>query len=121
MTESSHDLLILCSEFLNLGGETLEEAFEQVAMAMFGYMTDIERVSIDYHYDIEVEGLDMLSLLYQFLDEFLFAFSCDPNFIPRKIVILDFDKTNFKIKARGFGETFRLDKHSQVRQSLINN
>lgn len=99
---------------MKLGGETLEEAFEQVAMSMFAYMTDIERVSIDYHYDIEVEGLDMLSLLYQFLDEFLFAFSCDPNFIPRKIVILDFDKTSFKIKARGFGETFRLDKHSQV-------
>lgn len=68
---------------LKTGGQTLEEAFEQVAIAMFGYMTNLETVSIQRQYDIEVEGLDMMSLLFQFLDEFLFAFSCEPNFIPR--------------------------------------
>lgn len=33
----------------------------------------------------------------------------------QKIKILEFDRSAFKIKARGFGETFRLDKHPQVK------
>ena len=96
----------------------MEEAFEQVAMSMFAYMTNIETVEIETHYTIEVQGMDMLSLLFQFLDEFLFGFCCDPFFIPRKIKILEFDRTAFRIKARGFGEPFQLGKHPQVRSSV---
>lgn len=34
-------------------------------------------------YDVEVEGHDMMSLLYNFLDELLFTFSAEPNYIAR--------------------------------------
>ncbi|XP_046667828.1 protein archease isoform X2 [Homalodisca vitripennis] len=94
-------------------GETLTEAFEQCANAMFGYMTEIEYVEMVDTQDIEAEGHDMLSLLFHFLDEFLFLFSAEPFFIARKVKILEFDKENFKIKARGFGETFEIGKHPQ--------
>lgn len=50
---------------------------------MFGYMTDIETVQMTDTHDIEVEGEDLYSLLYQFLDEFLFAFCAEPFFIAR--------------------------------------
>ncbi|GFT49927.1 hypothetical protein NPIL_302281, partial [Nephila pilipes] len=30
-----------------------------------------------------------------------------------KVKILSFDRENFKIKARGYGEIFDLDKHPQ--------
>ena len=62
-------------------GDTLEEAFEQCAIAMFGYMTEIDTVEIKESQDIEAEGHDMLSLLFHFLDECLFLFCADPFFI----------------------------------------
>ncbi|UYV78438.1 ZBTB8OS [Cordylochernes scorpioides] len=81
---------------------------------MFNYMTtDYDTVQMKMSADIEAEGLDMLSLLYHFLDEFLFIFSAEPNFIARKVKILEFDKENFKIKARGFGEIFDISVHPQ--------
>lgn len=64
-------------------GTNLEEAFEQCAMGMFGYMTDIERVDNFGSQTIVAKGHDMLSLLFGFLDEFLFLFSAEPFFIAR--------------------------------------
>lgn len=62
----------------------MEEAFEQSAVAMFGYMTEMDTVQIKETFDVEVtEASDLLSLLYQFLDELLFAFCADPFFIAR--------------------------------------
>lgn len=68
---------------LHAWGDTLEEAFEQVTIAMFAYITDITTVSIESHIDVEVEGIDMLSLLYQLMDEFLYNFCTEPYFVPR--------------------------------------
>jgi len=94
-------------------GDSLEEAFEQSAMGMFGYMTDIERVDNLGSEEIEAEGTDLISLLFHFLDEFLFIFNADPNFIARKVEITSFDRTNFRLRAVGYGETFNLRKHTQ--------
>jgi len=98
---------------LHAWGSNLKEAFENVATAMFGYMTDIETVAMDVALEIEAEGDDIEGLLFHFLDEFLFSFSAEPFFIPRKIDIIDFDMENFKIKARGYGEPFDISKHPQ--------
>ncbi len=53
---------------------------------MFGYMTDIEKVDNTGMQTIEATGHDMLSLLFGFLDEFLFIFNADPFFIARVII-----------------------------------
>ena len=98
---------------LHSWGETLTEAFENVGVAMFGYMTDIETVEMTDSFKVEAEGDDMEGLLFHFLDEWLFAFSAEPFFIPRKIVITQFDEEKFKISAVGFGEEFSLEKHPQ--------
>ncbi|KAL3889669.1 hypothetical protein ACJMK2_002000 [Sinanodonta woodiana] len=96
------------------GGDNLTEAFEQVAMAMFGYMTtDYDTVEMTDEMEVEAEGEDMMSLLFHFLDEWLFVFSADPFFIPRKVEITEFDSVNFKIKSKGYGETFDIQKHPQ--------
>ncbi|XP_057253903.1 protein archease isoform X3 [Pezoporus wallicus] len=68
---------------LHAWGDTLEEAFEQCVMAMFGYMTDIETVEPVDTVEVEAEGHDMLSLLFHFLDEWLYKFSANEFFIPR--------------------------------------
>ncbi|GFS20335.1 protein archease [Elysia marginata] len=95
-------------------GVDLKESFEQVAMAMFNYMTtDYNKVEMKYVYDVEVSGEDLLSLLYHFLDEFLFLFSAESFFIPRVVRITEFDTETFKIKANGYGEPFDISKHPQ--------
>ncbi|XP_070534136.1 protein archease-like isoform X2 [Ptychodera flava] len=94
-------------------GRTLEESFEMVVQAMFGYMTDLDTVDATDTQRIEAQGHDMLSLLFQLLDEFLFVFSAEPFFIAKEIKILEFDRENFRIVAEGYGETFDLSKHPQ--------
>ncbi|KAA3676601.1 uncharacterized protein DEA37_0004580 [Paragonimus westermani] len=72
---------------LHSWGDSLAEAFEQIAMAMFGYMTtNYDTVEMLETYETEAEGHDGLSLLFHFLDEWLFAFSAEPYFIPRHVV-----------------------------------
>lgn len=98
---------------LHAWGDDLKEAFEQVATAMFGYMTELDKVEIEQTKEITAEGDDMINLLFHFLDEFLFLMCVDPYFIVKEVEILEFDKENFKIRAIGRGEAFDLDKHPQ--------
>ncbi|XP_049597391.1 protein archease isoform X2 [Syngnathus scovelli] len=82
-------------------GDTLEEAFEQCAMGMFGYMTDTETVEpID---TVEVESED----------DWLYKFSAEMFFIPREVKVLSIDRMHFRIRSIGWGEEFSLSKHPQ--------
>ncbi|XP_048358083.1 protein archease [Sphaerodactylus townsendi] len=98
---------------LHAWGDTLEEAFEQCAMSMFGYMTDTETVEPLDTVEVMAEGHDMLSLLFHFLDEWLYKFSADEFFIPREVKVVSMDQTSFKIRSIGWGEEFSLNKHPQ--------
>lgn len=98
---------------LHAWGDTLEEAFEQCAMAMFGYMTDIRKVEIGAVHRIEAEGHDLQSLLFHFLDELLFLFSAEPYIVAKKVKITEFDRDDFRIRATVYGEEFIIGKHSQ--------
>ena len=82
---------------------------------MFGYMTDLGTVEEKTEETIEAEADNIHTLLFKFLDEFLFLFCAEPFFIARRVEITEIDLENFKIKAKGYGETFDLDKHPQVR------
>ncbi|XP_027041688.1 protein archease-like isoform X1 [Pocillopora damicornis] len=99
---------------LHAWGDDLKEAFEQVATAMFGYMTELTAVEIEKTMEITAQGDDMINLLFHFLDEFLFLMCDDPYFIVKEVEILEFDKENFSIRAVGRGELFDLNKHPQV-------
>jgi hypothetical protein len=54
----------------------------------------------------------MKSLLYTFLEEFIFLFGTE-FIVYKKIEILDFDREAFRIRARGYGEEFNKEKHPQ--------
>ncbi|XP_055146940.1 protein archease-like [Symphalangus syndactylus] len=69
---------------LHAWGDTLEEAFEQCAMAMFGYTTDTGTVEPLQTVEVETQGDDLKFLLFHFLDEWLYKFSADEFFIPRE-------------------------------------
>jgi len=108
---------------LHAWGTDLSAAFEECAKAMFGYMTDLDTVSECKTEEVSATGHDLDSALFNFLDEWLFLFSAEPFFIPFKIDIIEFERTAgsedsdsegvVTIKARGFGETFDLEKHPQ--------
>lgn len=68
---------------LHAWGDTLDEAFEQCAMAMFGYTTDLERVQATQVHHIEATADDLEGLLYHFLDELLFMFSAEPYIVAK--------------------------------------
>lgn len=44
---------------LHSWGSSLTEAFEQVGMAMFGYMTELETVDIKEKHEIEAQADDL--------------------------------------------------------------
>ena len=76
-------------------------------------MTEIGKVDAIDTFTLEAKGHDMESLLFNFLDEWLFAFSAEPYFIANEIKITAFDQDNFVIKCEGYGEPFDLQKHPQ--------
>ena len=95
-------------------GKTLEEAFENAALAMFEVMTDTETVSPDMEDSVEVEAEDEYALLYSWLEALLVKFETQ-NLLYSKFQISSIAETTegFKIKATVWGEKFNMEKHTQ--------
>ncbi|XP_016315172.1 protein archease-like [Sinocyclocheilus anshuiensis] len=55
----------------------------------------------------------MESLLFHFLDDWLFKFSADIFFIPREVTVLHIDRMRCRICSIAWGEEFNLNKHPQ--------
>ncbi len=70
---------------------------------MFNYISELESYTIDpaETVTIEVEGHDLESLLFNFMDEMLMAF-CIDKMVCKQVKITEFDLENFKIKAQGY-------------------
>ena len=103
---------------LHSWGDDLPSALEQLAVAMFGYMTRLPSIAIDDRTSEEVashvvaRGHDLHSMVFAFLDEWLFVFH-DTGFVAREVKILQFDRESWQITSRGRGEILNLDKHPQ--------
>jgi SHS2 domain-containing protein len=95
-------------------GKTMEEAFENAALAMFEVMTDTEKVSPDVEDSVEVEAEDEFALLYSWLEALLVKFETK-NMLYSKFKISSIDETDevFRIKAKVWGEKFSAEKHTQ--------
>lgn len=95
-------------------GEDLRETFENAAVAMTAYITDIKAIEISQKESFRVESEDLQGLLYRFLDGVLFLFNAEPYLLSKRVRILEFQAdTEFKILAECYGETFSLEKHTQ--------
>jgi SHS2 domain-containing protein len=88
-------------------GRTLEECYGNAAYALFDTMVDASTIQPTEEIDIQQEGHDHESLLYNFLSEFLFVHDVT------RLVLCEFDVTmeGFKIKCRAKGERLDLEKH----------
>jgi len=94
-------------------GSTTSEAFEHTALAMFNYMVELSSVAEEENlqHEIEVEGHYLDSLLFAFLDEWLFTFSTE-FLVCTRLHITSFDRDNWKITCKGVGEKFDKKKHT---------
>ncbi len=95
-------------------GKTLEEAFENAALAMFEVMTDTEKVNPDDEDSVEVEAEDEFALLYSWLEALLVKFETK-NMLYSSFKISSMEETfeGFRIKASVWGEKFDAEKHTQ--------
>lgn len=95
-------------------GKTMEEAFENAAIAMFEVMTDTQKVKSTLEDSILVKGKDELELLYNWLEILIVNFEVK-NRLYSKFKILSLKKNLgfFTLSAKIWGEIFDPKKHVQ--------
>ncbi len=77
-------------------GKTLEEIFENSSLALINIIYS-KKIKKKKNFKINVTGKDFESLLYNFLEEFLFLFDSE-NFLASKIKNIKIIKNKNKIK-----------------------
>lgn len=93
-------------------GESLKEAFENAAYAMFESMTDLEKVEPKLEESVEVEGQDEQALLYNWLEALLVKFDITDNLYSRfKILRIKKTFSGFGLRAKIWGEPFDAERH----------
>jgi SHS2 domain-containing protein len=95
-------------------GVTMEEAYENAALAMFETMTDSTKIAQTQEETLEVEAEDQYALLYNWLETLLVKFETE-NVLYSKFQITDWKETpeSFRFKAKVWGEKFDPQKHPQ--------
>lgn len=91
-------------------GDTLEEAFEAVAIALFDVMVDVRKVEKKEVREIEVEGEDLYSLLYNFLEELLILHDTEGLVFGDFEVKIEKTEQGYRLKAKAYGEKLS-EKH----------
>ena len=101
---------------LHAWGDDFVSSLRNLALAMFGCITSLSSISIDADQsdrcgrNITARGHDTRSLVYAFLDEWLFNFH-NSGFIPKDISIDNYDTMIYAISSNGDGEIFDLARH----------
>jgi SHS2 domain-containing protein len=100
--------------YIRAHGKSMEEAYENAALAMFETMTDSEKVAQTQEQTLEIEAEDQYALLYNWLEALLVKFETE-GMLYSKFQIIDWKETaeTFKFKAKVWGEKFNPQKHPQ--------
>jgi len=95
-------------------GASLEQAFENAALAMFEVMTDTTKINPVEKDTFEVEAEDEYALLYSWLEALLVKFEVNGMLCSKfEILGLEDNSEGFKLKANVWGEKFNAEKHPQ--------
>jgi len=95
-------------------GASLEQAFENAALAMFEVMTDTTKINPIEKDTVEVEAEDEYALLYSWLEALLVKFEVNGMLCSKfEILGLEDNSEGFKLKANVWGERFNAEKHPQ--------
>ncbi len=97
-----------------LGGNSIEESFENAALGVLNYMAPLEAVTAKESREIHIQAKDLKALLVKFLDEFVYLMSGE-NFICFKVqvkeLVEDTSSGNCRISALVAGEQWNKQKH----------
>ena len=93
-------------------GKTLEEVFENAALAMFNVMIDTGEVLGEVARDVFLKSPDLESLLVDWLSELLYLFEVDEIVFSKfQVDEIREEKGEYSITARASGEKFYPDSH----------
>jgi len=97
--------------YIEVVGGSLEECFSRAGLAVVDIMVDLESVSPSSSLTVRVEGFDLYSLLYNFLEDVLVRVTTG-SFLPRSIdVKIGRSGEGFSLDATYYGEGFVPGKH----------
>jgi SHS2 domain-containing protein len=93
-------------------GKSLEEVFENSALAMFNVMIDTEQVSGETRKEIFLKAPDLESLLVDWLSELLYIFEVDEIvFREFKVEKIKEEAGEYSIIAQAVGEEYYPESH----------
>lgn len=93
-------------------GKSLEEAFENAALAMLNVMVETDQVTNSSSVDLELSSPDADALLFDWLSEILFLFEVEEMvFGGVKVNELVINDEGCSLSATLFGETIDLSVH----------
>jgi len=93
-------------------GESLEEAFENAALATFEVMTDLKKIKPKVEETVELEAHDEFALLYSWLEEFLIRFETTGNLYSRfNVLYIEETPSGLKLRAKVWGEPYDSKRH----------
>lgn len=98
--------------YVEAWGESLEEAFEQAAAAMFEAMTDLKRVEPKLEVKVSAEGLDEQELLYSWLENLLVKYEVEGLIFSKfRVERIRREGEALKVEGYAYGEPLNLEKH----------
>lgn len=92
-------------------GNTLNEAFENAALAMFEVMTDTSKIEPKIERKIEVESEDEYALLYDWLSEFLVILDSEYLVFSQFNVKIEKNDNGYSLEGTAWGEEFNPSIH----------
>ena len=94
-------------------GRTLEEAFEQAAIAVYEVMTDTSKVAPKTRLEVEVEGDDLYNLLYRWIEALLLHTDSEGLMfsLVRVCSIEKSEGEGWRIKSVAWGDRFNPEVH----------
>ncbi len=92
-------------------GNTLEEAFENAALAMFDVITDVNAINPEIKKEIKIESEDEYALLYDWLSEFLVLLDSEFLVFSKFNVNIEKNGEEFLLTGEAWGEEFDPKRH----------
>jgi SHS2 domain-containing protein len=98
--------------YIEAYGSSLEEAFENAALAMTDVMTEVEKVEAQREETFIVKAQDEFALLYSWLEELLLEFELKGKLYSRfEISKIEITSGGFRLRAKAWGENYVPEKH----------
>lgn len=109
-TMTYHYLEHMTDAFIEVTGETLDEAFEMAGKSVVDTMLDIKSIEKKTEKNIEVSATDLKGLLYAWLEEVIIITITD-GFAAQDFDVKVSKTDRYFLRARLGGEPLDLDKH----------